>query len=575
MKIKHYIFYMLAGLFLISCSDQAQTEKLFQHLLNRHVERIKPITKKYNEAVWATYSGKTSFKDLMEEAHRMDSSYIEKNKSTEYYQRLLNNLYDNSSEFEIIMKIKKSGYLKDSLMKRQFVRIYREYAYIQNNWDKTEKQKLYLFDQFYEIKKSENKFFDSLGNIPESEKRLLWLNKFSVLTEKFRNLIKAENDDVKRLGYDNFFQSTMDYYDVDDNDLGKLIKVVEEETRDDYIKLLNISRDEICLENNIKPDQIILDYYRDAHLRMNTPKEWKNKLSKDEFIKNISNFYSLGDFDISDIYKNSDIWYKENKINNSFFFCVDLDKGDYRIYSNSKPAEGSYVNLIHEFAHALHYKYVDKKVPYLLKIPAEITSEAVAMYFDSKLYTSKDIQRKLGLSSLENNPYFIEFSNPSRLFFLRKLIRNIEFERCIYENPDQDFNELWWKLNKQFLFYGAKPDERSPEWMSNQQIVDFNGVHVFYLYALAMAAQLEVYFPGEQFGPVKNKIMKFGDSKSWKDLIRLATGEELNLGYLFKSYKRLPTEDSPITFYRNEMDQNSVNDHLFSGKRIDEIGSVF
>ena len=119
----HHLIYLLALFLLISCSEKSQTEKLFRYFVNKHVERIRPIQKRMNEAVWATYSGKTNYSDLMLESHRTDSLYIKGDKSTEYYQRLLNNLYDNSSEFEVLMRMKKSGLLTDSLLKRQFVKV--------------------------------------------------------------------------------------------------------------------------------------------------------------------------------------------------------------------------------------------------------------------------------------------------------------------------------------------------------------------------------------------------------------------------------------------------------------------
>jgi peptidyl-dipeptidase A len=546
-----YLMCLFAFSLLISCSDRSQTEKLFQYFINKHVERIKPINKSLSEAVWATYTGETSYKDLMLEEHRMDSLYIKGDKTTEYYQRLLNNMYDNSSEFEVLMKIKKSGLLTDSLLKRQFVKVYREYVSIQNNWDKTEKRKLKLFEQFYELKKSENRFWDSIGNVSQDAGRAMWIEKFSGLIGNYRDMVKAMNDDVKRMGYDNYFEAIMDYFDITYDSLDHIIQVIDNETREDYLQLLGIAQSEICREFNITSDQITPFQYRDAHSKMMTPDEWKKNYTQEDFIKIITDYYALGNYDISDIYKNSDIWYKENKINNSFFFCMDFDKHDYRIYSNSKPTAGNLSSLVHEFGHALHYKYVDQKVPYLLKEPQSILAEAVAIYFESKIYTSKVVQERMGLASFEQNPYFKEFRNPSELFFIRKLLRNIMFEKSIFENPDQDFNELWWKLNKEYLLYDASLTDRLPEWISIQQIVDFNGIHVFYLYAIAFAAQLEAYFPDQQIGPIKDKIMKYGDSLPWDDLIKRATGEELNLKYLINFYKRSSIDSTPISLNNN------------------------
>jgi peptidyl-dipeptidase A len=194
--------------------------------------------------------------------------------------------------------------------------------------------------------------------------------------------------------------------------------------------------------------------------------------------------------------------------------------------------------LLHEFSHALHYQSVDKEIPYFLKTPHSIIAEAVGLYFDSKVFTSEIVQSQLGLPCLEKNPFFQEFNNPSRLVFLRKLLRNIMFEKSIYENPDQDYTELWWKLNKEYLFIDPAPADRLPEWMTSFHIIGTDGINVNYLFAIAYAAQLEHFFPDDQFSLIKEKVMKYGDSIPWHELIRLSTGEPLNLEYLRRTYRR-------------------------------------
>jgi hypothetical protein len=44
------------------------------------------------------------------------------------------------------------------------------------------------------------------------------------------------------------------------------------------------------------------------------------------------------------------------------------------------------------------------------------------------------------------------------------------------------------------------------------------------------------------FIELKDKIMKYGDSIPWYELIKLSTGEDLNVNYLRKSYSRFPEE---------------------------------
>jgi Zn-dependent M32 family carboxypeptidase len=64
-------------------------------------------------------------------------------------------------------------------------------------------------------------------------------------------------------------------------------------------------------------------------------------------------------------------------------------------------------------------------------------------------------------------------------------------------------------------------------------------VNANYLYAYAIAAQLENYFPDDNMASL-HQFIKYGNAKSWKDLLKVATGEELNINYLINSYKKEP-----------------------------------
>jgi hypothetical protein len=552
------ILFLLMSMLAFSCSENVQTEKLLRFFLDKHVERIKPINKSFNKAVWASYTGEASFNELLKESNRTDSLFLAGSSTPEYYQNLLNSLYDNPSEFEILEKIEKSGLITDPLLKRQFGKVFRNYISIKNNWDETEKKKTELLDKFYDLKKRENSYFDSLTTETASTRSAKWINEFSLLTDDFREMIKALNRDVKALGYNNYFNYLMDYQEVPIKSIDQMIDSVEQLTRDDYRELFDICRSGKC-NRECNPNGDLTPFqFRCAHSRMIYPKEWNGiTYSKEDFIGLISSFFASGGFKINEIYKKSDIWYRKDKINNSFFFCVDFDDDDYRIYSNSEPIAQSINPLLHEFSHALHYQSVDSEIPYFLKTPHSIITEAVGLYFDSKVYTSEIVQAELGLPCLEKNVFFRDFSNPSELLFLRKLLRNIEFEWSIYENPDQDFNELWWKLNKEHLFIDPAPEERLPEWMTSFHIIDSEGMNVNYLFAIAYAAQLEHYFPDDKFGPIKEKVMKYGDSIPWYELIRLSTGEPLNLSYLRHSYKRTSITDKITSLNKNAFSKES------------------
>lgn len=540
---------IILSIILASCSDNRQSERLFTHFLNRHVERIKPINKKYYEAVWATYSGKSSFSDLFDEARIADSLYKKAGEPVEFYQGLLNSVYDNSSEFELLLKIKQSGLIQDPLLKRQFVNVFRKYIMTKNDWRESDNKRAELYEQFFELKRTESAFWDSVKYAKNVDPNREWIQRFAVLTDEFRNMVIAMNHDAQRLGYDNYYQSVMDFNGVDYNSLDEICEIVEKETYNDYRKLLVISNLEICKEYGIQPYQIRPQHYKHSIREMMIPNSWQKEYTQEEVIDILKNYFALGDYELDDILKNSDLWYADGKIGQSFFISIDLEKKDNRVYADIKPNTIGVYTLLHEFGHALHYKYVDKNVPYMIREPHQITSEGLAIYFNNKLYISPVLKNMMGINEMPQSKYFQYFSCPSTLIYLRKLVRNIQFEKSIFENPSQDYNQLWWDLTKKYMLYNHVADaDRLPEWISNQHIINASGIHVFYLYAFAFAAQLEHYYPDDKIAEIKSQIMKYGDSMDWNKILEQATGEPLNLNYLFNSYKWKNKQEIPISF---------------------------
>lgn len=533
---------------LVSCSDTKQSERLFAHFVKKHVERIKPINKKYYEAVWATYSGKSSISELFDEARIADSLYKKASEPIEYYQGLLNNVYDNASEFDMLLKIKESGLLTDSLQKRQFINVFRDYIITQNNWNESDNKKKVLYEKFFDLKRNESAFWDSVKHTENPDARREWIEQFADLTDEFKGMIMAMNMDAQRLGYSNYFQAIMDFNGVDYFALDELCDLITIETDSDYRKLMALSNAELCNEFGLKPNEVTPQHYRKSIKEITFPSSWQLNYSQQEAIGLMRKFFALGDYQIDDILDNSDLWFAEGKLDQSFFVSLDPDEEDYRVYANIKPNTWGIYTLLHEFAHAMHFKYVDRNIPYLLREPHQITTEAVSIYFNNKLYYSTILQHMLGIDTLSKPSYFEEFTCPSTLTYLRMLVRNIQFEKNIYENPDLDYNQLWWDLTEQYLLYPQVSEvDRVPEWITNQHVINASGIHVFYLYAYAFSAQLEEYFPDGKIGGLKNTIMKYGDSIEWNKLLEIATGEPLNFRYLFNSYKKVKMSSEPIS----------------------------
>ncbi len=538
-KLKSILSFLLVFMLATSCNDVKQSEKILVHFIDRHVEQIKPIDKKLNQSIWMTYTGQNSFSELLEESQKTDSLYKNIASPPEYYQKLLNNVYDNASDFEMLKKLRNSELIQDPLLNKQLDILFKHFMNVNSESDDVEHKQTVLLDKFYELKKNEGALLDSLKQSKKSNVRSKWVQHFSVIADDYKSLVIALNKYSEQFGYENYFQMALDFAGLEASEIETFVAEIERKTRGDYEYLLHLAKEEISALYNISGDEITSDYYRSVLGRIAIPDEWYKSFNEDTLIRKLGDYFAMSGFSTGVLNEQSDIWYKKDKINQAFFFCADASTKDYRIYANVNPDTYGLQVLLHELGHLVHFKYVSDEIPYLLKEPSNIITEAVAAYFDSKIYYSPTLRSMIGISSEPSLPYYGDFTNPTRLYQLRNLSRNLMFEKSVFENPEQDYTKLWWDLTQKYMLYDTKPDNRLPEWVTNRHIIYASIVNANYLYAYAIAAQLENYFPDNNIEPL-HQFIKHGNAKHWNELLKTATGEELNINYLINSYKKEP-----------------------------------
>ena len=124
------------------------------------------------------------------------------------------------------------------------------------------------------------------------------------------------------------------------------------------------------------------------------------------------------------------------------------------------------------------------------------------------------------------------------------------FEKSMYENPDQDLNQLWWNLVEKYQLM-TKPEGRDmPDWATKIHVALYPCYYHNYLLGELLASQLYNYisanvaknqsFAGEkEVGDyLKEKIFMPGARYYWNDMIERATGEKLTAKYYAKQFVR-------------------------------------
>jgi peptidyl-dipeptidase A len=118
----------------------------------------------------------------------------------------------------------------------------------------------------------------------------------------------------------------------------------------------------------------------------------------------------------------------------------------------------------------------------------------------------------------------------------------------MYENPDQNLNELWWKTVEKYQLL-AKPEGRDmPDWATKIHIALYPCYYHNYLLGELLASQLYYYltsnvtknksFAGEKAvgNYLREKIFMPGARYPWNDMIEKATGEKLTARYYARQF---------------------------------------
>ncbi len=184
-------------------------------------------------------------------------------------------------------------------------------------------------------------------------------------------------------------------------------------------------------------------------------------------VKLAAAFYDGIGLNVDAILAKSDLYEKPGK--NQHAFCTDIDRsGDVRTLDNIKPDSHWMGTILHELGHGVYSYYNDMSLPFTLRDAAHtFTTEAIAEMF-GRLATDPQWMLKMGIiDSAEAVKIADDSFSELRLrmlVFSRWAQVMYRFEKSMYENPDQDLNQLWWDTVEKYQFL-KKPEGRNmPDW---------------------------------------------------------------------------------------------------------------
>mgnify|MGYP000319888049 CR=1 FL=1 len=535
---------------LFSCeSNKSNMNSEAKQVIQEFEEKLKKIEKDLNLAYWtASITGK-------------DSDY----QKALQLELELNKLLSDSELFSKIKFYHFNENVTDSLIKRQLLVIYNsmlkyqvdtvllnEISAIQNRIEKNFStfraiidNKKYTDNEIEEILRT-SKDNNLLQKAWEASKEV-----GPLVAEDIIKLVKLRNKIAQSLGFNNYHEMKLILSEQDPKQIQKIFDELDSLTRNEY-KRIKEEMDEILAQRyNVSIDQLMPWHYQNRFFQ-EAPNIYNfnvDHLYKDKNIEELTrSFYNNISLEIDDILSRSDLYEKEGK--NQHAYCIDIDReGDIRILCNIKPNEYWMGTMLHEFGHAVYDKYIDKNLPYVLREPAHtFTTEAIAMLFGRLTKNANWMKKMLNVPDKEyENLKDIAYKTLKleQLVFSRWSQVMYRFEKSLYENPEQDLNNLWWSLVEKYQMIKKPKNRNKPDWATKIHIATSPCYYHNYLLGELLASQLNAYIVknilksndfahpdyvnSKEIGQyLIEKIFKVGALYHWNDMIKKATGEELS-----------------------------------------------
>jgi peptidyl-dipeptidase A len=549
------IIIFISGGYLAMANDEVE----LQSFIDNHVKLIAPLQK---QAALAYY----------------DATQFGKSEDYDRYADLslaISLIYSNSEDFKKLQNFKSRNKIRDPLLKRQLDLLYN--GYLGNQLDSSILEEMTkksteveeLFNTFsYSIDgRSVNN--NEINKILKEERDPLILEKAwkaqkrvgKAVADKLVELIKIRNKAAQSLGFKNYYIMSLTLSEQNPDWVAYLFDNLYKMTEESY----NNAKSEIDsnLRNiyGVKDKNLAPWFYQDPFFQ-SAPDIYecnREKYIENESVLELTKYFysSLGLYTADILAKSEPLYPQPGK--NPHAYTINIDNnGDVRVFLNLENDIYWLETSLHELGHALYYKYQDfDKLPYLLRgVPHIFVTEAVAMFFErqpKKAIWWKDV---LNIDEEEYDKLDNCLKNMlsiDQLVFARWDMVMTEFERKLYENPDQDLNNLWWQIVEKYQHVKKTENWNNPDWAAKIHFTSSPCYYHNYLLGELLASQVGYfskvkilnktpdedvsYFGQIDFGNwIKNDYFNLGGMYRWDEFIKRVTGEELNPKYFVDDF---------------------------------------
>ena len=578
--MKH--LFLLVFLFSMGClNEKQQSEMILRHYIDKNVDLIRNYTMESTAALWnVKLSGNESdYRKLINleldfnNSNRNTTGHFSPDKFTTFTQ----NVFSNEKDFLLLKKLKNSGLITDTVLKRQLTVLYQSFMGPQveaERYKKLRSAESNLWKSFSGISVviDKNKYagaqLDSLRKSSVDTAVLqavhnAYRDKGRQIAGDIVQMVKMRNEFARDFGYTNYYQLALETKDQTPEKIKKLTDDIELKTHKQFFEAKLMVDKVLARKFHVKVSELKAYHYNDEQTSY-LPRRFSDKMDslyrKSDPVELASQFFDGIGLPVQDVIERSDLKYRPGKSNGTNIFNVDF-KNDLRLLSTIRNDMDGMRKMMHLCGHASHFINISDDIPYLLKDPNSVVAEGISGFFENLASNDRWLKGEFQLDSISNREYKLlcmHLMQVDRLFRFRRLLVKSAFEREIYSDPDQNLGALWYRLNEDYLGIRPPNEKNETDWATTSYFTSFScTVHNFVLADL-FAGQLQHYIDkniltGENPSYRNNKdiglflvarIYKYGDLLPWVQLIEKATGEPLNPNYFANYLSGESDEDS-------------------------------
>ncbi len=533
-------------------SKQEKMEKRLQTFIKAYEAKIIPLYREMNLSSWdANISG-------------TNEAWSKSEKASFNYAKV----FTDTVAFNELKEIRDAGVVKDSLLARQLEILYN--AYLGGQVDtaliamqlkmETEIGKKYSNFRVTigDRQLTDNEVEDILRNsVNNAQLKSVWEGSKligPVVADDIIRLVKHRNKIARKSGFNNFHEMSLKLSGLDPAEVTNIFDELDNLTRDNFA-VLKGEIDSYCSKRynvpvaDLRPWHYQNRYFQEAPgiYRIDFDKYYKDK----DPVKLAAKFYDGIGLNVDRILANSDLYEKPGK--NQHAFSTDIDRsGDIRTLDNIKPDSYWMNTILHELGHGVYSFYTDMSLPFTLRDAAHpFTTEAIANMF-GRFATDPQWMLRMGIIGQAEYDRIAEVSRLDlrlkMLVFSRWAQVMYRFEKSMYENPDQDLNQLWWDTVEKYQDL-KKPEGRNmPDWATKIHIALYPCYYHNYLLGEILASQFYCHvtdsitgshsFAGDKAAGeyFRQRVFSPGARYDWNEMIERATGEKLTAKYYARQF---------------------------------------